>query len=94
MSRRAAAWLAWALWALSIALTVLSLWLLVLSLSNPGVHIFVHWIEATVLAIGFSTVGAVVAPTILKILWAGSFAQWDSYTRRSILWPSMLSTRS
>ena len=62
MSRRTAAWLAWSLWALSLALTVLSLWLLVLSLSNPGVHIFVHWIEATVLAIGFSTVGALVAP--------------------------------
>jgi hypothetical protein len=62
MTHRTAAWIAWALWALSIALTVLSLWLLVLSLSHPGVHIFVHWIEATVLAIGFSTVGAVVTP--------------------------------
>jgi hypothetical protein len=62
MTHRTAAWIAWALWALSIALTVLSLWLLVLSLSHPGVHIFIHWIEATVLAIGFSTVGAVVTP--------------------------------
>jgi hypothetical protein len=62
MSHRTAAWLAWSLWALSIALTVLSLWLLLLSLSHPGVHIFVHWIEGTVLAIGFSTVGALVAP--------------------------------
>jgi hypothetical protein len=62
MTHRTAAWIAWALWALSIALTVLSLWLLVLSLSHPGVHIFVHWIEGTVLAIGFSTVGALVAP--------------------------------
>ena len=50
------------MWALSIALTVLSLWLLLLSLSHPGVHIFVHWIEGTVLAMGFSTVGALVAP--------------------------------
>jgi hypothetical protein len=62
MTHRTAAWIAWALWAPSIALTVLSLWLLVLSLSHPGVHIFVHWIEGTVLAIGFSTVGALVAP--------------------------------
>jgi hypothetical protein len=62
MGRRTAAWLAWSLWALSISLTVLSLWLLVLSLSQPGVQIFVHWIEGTVLAIGFSTVGALVAP--------------------------------
>jgi hypothetical protein len=62
MSHRTAAWLAWSLWALSLALTVLSIWLLFLSLSHPGVHIFVHWIEGTVLAIGFSTVGALVAP--------------------------------
>jgi hypothetical protein len=62
MSRRTSAWLAWSLWALSIALTVLSIWLLVLSLSQPGVLIFVHWIEAIVLAVGFSTVGALVAP--------------------------------
>jgi hypothetical protein len=62
MGRHTAAWLAWSLWTLSIALTVLSLWLLVLSLSQPGVYNFVHWIEATVLAIGFSTVGALVAP--------------------------------
>jgi len=61
LSRRAAR-LAWALWALSTALTVLSIGLLVLSLSQPGAHIFVHWIEAIVLAIGFSTVGAVVVP--------------------------------
>jgi hypothetical protein len=62
MSTRSAAWIAWASWALSMALTVLSIWLLVLSLSQPSVHIFVHWIEAIVLAVGFSTVGALVAP--------------------------------
>jgi len=62
MSPRVAAWLAWALWTLSIALTGLSLWLLLLSLSHPGVYIFVHWIEATVSAIGFATVGVLVAP--------------------------------
>ena len=62
LSRRAAGWLAWLLWALSMALTVLSIWLLVLSLSQPAVHIFVHWIEAIILAMGFSTVGALVAP--------------------------------
>ena len=59
---RAAAWLAWLLWALSMTLTVLSMWLLVLSLSQPGVQIFVHWVEGVVLAIGFSTVGAMVVP--------------------------------
>src|SRR5687767_7484038 len=46
--------------ALSLALTVLSLLLIALITSHPGVHIFEHWIENTALAIGFSTVGAVV----------------------------------
>ena len=62
MSPRAAARLAWALWVLSFALTVFSLWLLVLNLSYPGVHIFAHWVDSTLFAIGFSTVGAVIAP--------------------------------
>jgi hypothetical protein len=39
MGQRAAAWIAWSLLALSLALTVLSLLLLALSLSHPGVHI-------------------------------------------------------
>ena len=62
MSPRAAARLAWTLWVLSFALTVFSLWLLVLNLSYPGVHIFAHWVDSTLFAIGFSTVGAVIAP--------------------------------
>jgi hypothetical protein len=62
MSTGTAVRLAWVLWALSLALTALSLLLLALNASQPGVHIFDHWIETTVLAIGLSTVGAVVAP--------------------------------
>jgi hypothetical protein len=63
MSRRTAAWLAWSLWALSLALTALSLLLLALmSLSHPDVHIFDHWLDSTLAAIAFSTVGAVIAP--------------------------------
>src|SRR5215213_10153423 len=63
MSIRAASWLAWLLWALSLALTALSLLLLALmSLSHPDVHIFDHWLDSTLAAIAFSTVGAVVAP--------------------------------
>jgi hypothetical protein len=62
MSPRAASWLAWSLCALTLALTALSLLLLTLNISQPGLHIFDHWIENTVLAIGLSTVGAVVAP--------------------------------
>jgi hypothetical protein len=45
----------------SLALTALSLLLLALSLSHPGVHIFNHWLDSTLFAMGFSTVGAVIA---------------------------------
>jgi len=62
MSSRTASWLAWSLWALSMALTTLSLLLLALSLSHPGVHIFDHWLDSTLAAIAFSTVGAVISP--------------------------------
>ena len=61
MSARAAAWLAWIMWALSIALTVLSLWLLILNLSHPNVPIYLYWAEGTLLAAGYSTIGAVAA---------------------------------
>src|SRR5215208_1475882 len=60
MSRRTATWLAWSMCALSCALTALSLLLLSLNLSHPGVPIFDYWLENTVVAAGFSTVGAVV----------------------------------
>jgi len=46
--------------AFSVALTALSLLLITLIISQPGVPIFEHWIENTVLAIGFSTMGALV----------------------------------
>src|ERR671932_1543212 len=62
MSKRATTWLAWSLWALSVALTALSLLLLALSVSHPGVPIFDHWLDSTLAAIAFSTVGAVIAP--------------------------------
>ena len=62
MSRRTVSWLAWSICALSLALTALSLLLLALNHAHSSVHIFDHWIENTVLAVGLSTVGAVVAP--------------------------------
>src|SRR5215218_3706138 len=62
MSSRTASWLAWSLWALSVVLTAFSLLLLALSLSHPEVHIFDHWLDSTLAAIAFSTVGAVIAP--------------------------------
>src|SRR5918997_1458902 len=61
LSARGASWLAWTTWALSMALTVLSLWLLVLALSRPNVLVYPYWAEDTLLAVGYSTVGAVVA---------------------------------
>jgi hypothetical protein len=61
MSSRTAAWLAWLLWALSVALTVLSFLLLALNLSHPGAHVFDYWVKNTILAVLFSTVGAVIA---------------------------------
>ncbi len=60
-SKRTTSLLAWAMCALSLALTALSLLLLVLNLSYPSVHIFDHWLDSTLAAISFSTVGAVVA---------------------------------
>jgi hypothetical protein len=62
MSTRAASWLAWSLWALSAVLTALSLLLLILIRSHPDGHIFDHWVDSTLAAIAFSSVGAVVAP--------------------------------
>lgn len=61
MSTRIAAWLAWTMWTLSIGLTVLSLWLLILNLFHPNVPVYRYWAEDTLLAVGYSTVGAVVA---------------------------------
>jgi len=60
-SARAAAWLAWIMCALSLALTGLSLWLLILNLSHHDVPIYLYWAEDTLLAVGYSTVGAVAA---------------------------------
>jgi hypothetical protein len=61
MSIRTAAWLAWSMCALSLALTALSLVLLGLSLSHPDVPIYPFWLVNTLLALGNSIVGAVVA---------------------------------
>ena len=61
MSRRTASWLAWTLCALSLALTALSLLLLALNLSHPDTHIYNPWLDSTLNAVFFSTVGAIVA---------------------------------
>ena len=57
-----AARLAWSFWVISLALTVLSLLLLILNLSHPGVPVYAFWIENVLFSLGFSTVGAVIVP--------------------------------
>src|SRR5215204_280552 len=61
MSTRTASWLAWSLWGLSLILTVLALLLLALNLTHPHMHIVDHWLDSTLNAVFFSTVGAIVA---------------------------------
>jgi hypothetical protein len=60
MNYRTATWLAWSLWALSVALTTLSLVLLVLIRSHPGIHVFDWWLGNSTIVID-ATVGAIVA---------------------------------
>jgi hypothetical protein len=60
MNYRTATWLAWSLWALSVALTTLSLVLLVLIRSHPGTHVFDWWLGNATIVIDV-TVGAIVA---------------------------------
>jgi hypothetical protein len=50
--------------ALSLALAALSLLLLYLNYSHPGVPIWAYWIPNTLITVGFSTVGAVIAPRL------------------------------
>jgi hypothetical protein len=66
MSARAAARVAWSLCVLSLTLTALSLLLLALSFFRPDVPINYYWLETTVIAASYSTVGAVVAPASVK----------------------------
>jgi hypothetical protein len=61
VSERTASLVAWSMWVLSLALTALSLLLLILTLSHAGVPIYSSWLEETLIAMGCSTVGAVVA---------------------------------
>jgi hypothetical protein len=61
LSGRTASWLAWSMWALSIALVGFGLLFHVLNLSEPSVPVFGHWVESTLLGVGFPTIGAVIA---------------------------------
>jgi hypothetical protein len=61
MSTRTAAWLAWSMCALSLVLTGLGLLFHILNLSHPSVPTFIYWVESTVMGVGASTVGAIIA---------------------------------
>ena len=61
MSYRVAAWLAWLLCGLSLVLTALSLLLLKLNLSHPNTPIYEPWLDNTLTAVFYPTVGAIVA---------------------------------
>ena len=60
ISRRTAPWLAWAVCALSLALTALSVLLIVLNLSL-NTSIYFYWLEPATIAVGYSIIGAIVA---------------------------------
>src|SRR5215204_2554935 len=60
MSRRATSWLAWSACTFSLTLSALSVLLIVLLLrSNTPIYYF--WLETSMVTIGYSTVGAIVA---------------------------------
>src|SRR5215216_2016365 len=61
MSTRTASQLAWGLCELSLALTALSLLLLILNLSHPNTHLYEPWLDNTLTAVFYPTVGALVA---------------------------------
>src|SRR5829696_878449 len=61
MSSRTAIWLAWSSWGFSLTLTVVALLLLALNLTHPHTHIVDYWLDSTLNAVFFSTVGAIVA---------------------------------
>ena len=61
MSTRTASKLAWGLCVLSLALTALSLLPLILNLSHPNTHLYEPWLDNTLTAVFYPTVGALVA---------------------------------
>ncbi len=60
ISGRTASWLAWSACAFSLALAALSVLLLVLLLRSDTA-IYYYWLETSMVAVGYSTVGAIVA---------------------------------
>ena len=61
VNTRVAAWLAWSLCGLSLALTALGLLFHILNVSQPSVPTFAHWVESTLMEVCASNVGAIIA---------------------------------
>jgi hypothetical protein len=64
MSSQEATWLAWYMCAVSLVMTALGLYFLVVSQSRMGAPLFDYWLLNTVIAVSFSPVGAVIAPRL------------------------------
>ena len=60
IKRHTAAWLAWAVCALSLALTALTFLLIALNLSLNA-PIYFYWLESTIIAVGYPVIGAIIA---------------------------------
>ncbi|MDQ3912545.1 MAG: hypothetical protein M3305_12410, partial [Actinomycetota bacterium] len=60
MSKRTASWIAWSVCALSLGLTALTFLLIVLIL-NFNTPIYFFWLTLTVLSVGYSVIGAIIA---------------------------------
>jgi cytochrome b subunit of formate dehydrogenase len=60
MGGRKASWLAWSACAFSLAVTALTVLLIVLLLRSDT-PIYYYWLETSMVAVGYSTVGAIVA---------------------------------
>ena len=65
MRGRSASWLAWSACALSLALTALT-GLLIVLLLRSDTPIYYYWLETSMVALGYSTVGAIVASRLPK----------------------------
>jgi hypothetical protein len=61
MSPRAAAWLAWSLCALSLALTAISILLLNRNLAHPNTYLYDYWLDNTLATLCYAPVGALIA---------------------------------
>jgi hypothetical protein len=63
ISTPAASWLAWSVCAISLALTALSVLLIVINLSLDA-PIYFYWLEPATIAVGYSVIGAIIASRI------------------------------